>query len=182
VLHDRFPRIQKNNLPCEAVRHDWIPQALLLVGEILLHGKFEVKRTSGLDRKIPHLLGSKRPLGNSQNERCISQHSSLYVWMDIRPLKTMIWEKHKAIPQRCNTGNGLSTWQVDACSYVPLSGMSSQHILWRMHALVQFWSVDGNHSVSKYSFVQRILCQLRWMSQILHYNEVCMCYSSRFML
>ena len=45
---------------------------------------------AGWTKKIPHRLGSKRPLGNSEKERCISQHSILYVWMDIRPLKIMI--------------------------------------------------------------------------------------------
>jgi len=107
----------------------------VLVGEIHLYGKFEVKRTSGLDRKIPHRLGSKRPLGNSHKERCISQHSIVYVWMDIRPLKIMIWEKHKAIPQCCNTGNGLSTWQVDACGYESLPVCLPKHVLWGMYAL-----------------------------------------------
>lgn len=107
----------------------------MLVGEIHLYGKFEVKRTSGLDRKIPHRLGSKRPLGNSQKERCISQHSSLYVWMDIRPLKMIIWEKHKTIPRRFKTGNGLSTWQDDACSYVSLPVCLPKHVLWGMHAI-----------------------------------------------
>lgn len=63
----------------------------------------------GRTEKIPHRFGSKRNLGDSQKEHCVSQHLSLYVRVDVRPLKIMNWEKHKAIPQRSNTGSGPST-------------------------------------------------------------------------